>query len=387
MELLNEQQPFHPFSPVYNSLSSTPVAPSPASFPNAPHDIDGTVPYYMAIQGDTLVFYWAVINGTAVFLAAIRSHGHETYVTSSSSTANYGLVPGQGEGRRERKSGQRHRGSSSAGGSGGNNNGREPLSQGKGKEPGRLTFDCPFHKLDPFRHGRCGTYGLTSFSRVKQHLSRVHLCTGLYYCLNCREEWSSDQAWGAHLANQGVCQFVPIEQTSMLFRSEYESLRSDPRISDYEKWYHMWRTLFPWHAPPSSPYVEPAGIEVMASLRSQMEARLPTIIAPWLVQNGINPTNDVVSSLANTIVSQLLPPNNEALPWTLNNYQITLSNSQPQLPTESHYDGGPTTHPTELPSLQPSQSPIPSFNTMYSDQTDQDLDDYGGQPHYYYHQQ
>jgi len=116
---------------------------------------------------------------------------------------------------------------------------------------------CPYYKLDPNRHRRCYGHILTTPSRVKQHLLRVH--TAPVYCPRCLDTFTDEISLSQHLRDSNPCRLNQGNPPSGLTEKEVSRLRS--RVgknykSDREHWYWIFGVLFPDAPKPESPYID-----------------------------------------------------------------------------------------------------------------------------------
>jgi hypothetical protein len=130
---------------------------------------------------------------------------------------------------------------------------------------GRL-LACPYCKYDPTRYSErnieeknyrgCSSIYLTSISRVKQHLYRVHKRPD-YYCACCFNLFQDEAALSAHSRIRPACEVkeacfaekMATEQVNLIKRRTIGKTPS-------ETWFEIYKILFP-HAPlPETPYVE-----------------------------------------------------------------------------------------------------------------------------------
>ena len=130
---------------------------------------------------------------------------------------------------------------------------------------GRL-LACPYCKYDPTRYSErnieernyrgCSSIYLTSISRVKQHLYRVHKRPD-YYCACCFSVYQDEAALSAHSRLRPACEVkeacftekMATEQVNLIKRRTIGKTPS-------ETWFEIYKILFPYAPLPETPYVE-----------------------------------------------------------------------------------------------------------------------------------
>ncbi|KAH6962426.1 hypothetical protein BKA56DRAFT_679234 [Ilyonectria sp. MPI-CAGE-AT-0026] len=172
--------------------------------------------------------------------------------TSGPKRRNSGGGDDQGRGKKSRSENHNDNTPSGGDGAGGDGNGggnpeENDISNTPGNTPPPKHFACPFYKLDPEKHKkRCAHPVLTSWSRVFQHINRVHV-PKLEHCPKCRLTFPGKN--GENLKNAhcrlSSCQRADILQTGILLAEEYNKLKNIRAKSDVEKWIEGWHRLFP----------------------------------------------------------------------------------------------------------------------------------------------
>ncbi|CZR58498.1 uncharacterized protein PAC_08390 [Phialocephala subalpina] len=127
-------------------------------------------------------------------------------------------------------------------------------------------YACHFHKHDPeyfstneatrMRYKSCGAKGWTEICRLKEHLYRVH--KDLPKCDKCQKEFKKPEDLKAHLRekNESACQLqreVPSKGISPEIAKELHK-RPKHTMTDEQRWFAIWRLLFPHEELPESPY-------------------------------------------------------------------------------------------------------------------------------------
>lgn len=164
---------------------------------------------------------------------------------------------------------------------------RPPSKKQRARDPnpGRATrqLACLFWKLDPSTHRECFKLTLKDTSRLKQHLNRKHAPE--YYCERCLIVLPNEEAHREHIKPTVMaclpktCTFpgITYQQRGQL------SKKSDPRQSEIQRWYSMWKIVFPDQPPPASPYIDTELSEDMCRFMEFAQAQGPVIIATELM--------------------------------------------------------------------------------------------------------
>ncbi|KAK2484218.1 hypothetical protein H9L39_06010 [Fusarium oxysporum f. sp. albedinis] len=171
----------------------------------------------------------------------------------------------------------------------------------KGKGRDGCYYVCPFYALDSDRFYHCGTYGLTSFSRVKEHIGREHYFREEHhYCEDCCQAWSTKKDSDNHKKN---CQSSGINQTSILSKEQYTFIGKEGRkATDKQKWGKMWEYLFP-NLPLPSCYA----IDLESRVKMYMWTIFPFMFIELMEGLGCHVSVEFATHFAITIVNQLFP--------------------------------------------------------------------------------
>lgn len=142
----------------------------------------------------------------------------------------------------------------------------ESRSQTRSPEGGRR-WACPFYVRSPeqFRSSKaCAGLGFPDISRLKEHLYRCH--SQKASCPRCRSSFGDTTEMIAHMRYPESCK-LEVDDTQDAVKkgigvAAMESLRSRKRTVHQrheDRWYEIWRIVFPGHSPPSSPceYLRP----------------------------------------------------------------------------------------------------------------------------------
>lgn len=123
-------------------------------------------------------------------------------------------------------------------------------------------FACPYYRRDPSRKPSstsCAYPGFPTIFRVKEHLYRKHKATDAK-CSRCLETYPSEDALEVHQRSLEACQLRNQAQPQGFTKEQEKRLRSRKRssthISDEEKWYEVYRILFPEETKMPNPYID-----------------------------------------------------------------------------------------------------------------------------------
>ncbi|KAF8859740.1 hypothetical protein BDZ45DRAFT_350132 [Acephala macrosclerotiorum] len=175
---------------------------------------------------------------------------------------------GGGSGRRggKRTPGDRDFHNNTGGGDGNENDPKRSRSDPPQSPPIQKWFACHFHKHDPayfstneatrMRYKTCGAGGWDDIYRLKEHLYRVH--KDLPKCDKCQKEFKKPEQLKAHLREQteGACQLQQEIPSKGISPEIFKELHKRPKhtMTDEERWFAIWRLLFPNEELPESPY-------------------------------------------------------------------------------------------------------------------------------------
>ncbi|KAJ2982225.1 hypothetical protein NUW58_g6490 [Xylaria curta] len=125
----------------------------------------------------------------------------------------------------------------------------------------RLTFACPFYLHNKEAHRGCLNYELKRIVDVRQHIYRSHVQSS--YCSRCGIEFQDDHNYSqrdAHITegNCAVNSNIPLHTGAT---SDQLGNMSNPAThgrgaNDEERWYSIWRIMFPGDDDPPSPYID-----------------------------------------------------------------------------------------------------------------------------------
>jgi len=142
---------------------------------------------------------------------------------------------------------------------------REALEAGHGSIPDvgskkvkgsdQKMLACPYWKKDRRTFFQCAKLQLKEVKNVKQHLNRKH--TRKIRCPKCQDEFETEADCNHHVRFVS-CQVQDEVEDSGISRDQVEELskKGPARQTQWDRWYVVWRVVFPQLAPPSSPYLE-----------------------------------------------------------------------------------------------------------------------------------
>ncbi|CAG9982354.1 unnamed protein product [Clonostachys byssicola] len=174
------------------------------------------------------------------------------------------------------------------------------------------SLSCPFYKYAPMRHWRCyRKYTFKRASDVKFHIQRVHL-VGEHYCVICFKEFDNAQQLQDHNHIPDFC-CLPLQGPERLFQETFDELaRAMAHVrgsSDADKWYVMYRHIFPNASVPTSPYVSLTFDEPLAIMREHAlyHERLYGGLMAELRRHGIPLGGIHLPSLQDGLINAALP--------------------------------------------------------------------------------
>ncbi|KAI1775347.1 hypothetical protein F4818DRAFT_416354 [Hypoxylon cercidicola] len=145
-------------------------------------------------------------------------------------------------------------------------------------------FACHFYKMNQHLYVVCGNNGYGTISHLAEHLRKEH---GLNErsCRVCWMSFSDPEALAAHNRGTGsmVCRATggtPICELRI----------PKTRIGDYDRWFWIWKALFPRFQKPESPYWESLNSveQYYTGLRQSLLAQLMQTHSPRVVEEVMN---------------------------------------------------------------------------------------------------
>ncbi|KAK8028324.1 chromatin remodeling complex subunit [Apiospora marii] len=140
-------------------------------------------------------------------------------------------------------------------------------TQSRGSSTKHSLFACSFFKRDKRLYSACSNTRISSIGHLAEHLRKFH-CRGEACCHSCWITFEDMGVLEAH-ATDGTCQ-----PTNGKAPDTLEMPRTKNR-SPWDKWYDIFRQLFPGVDPPDSPYwqsYEPTAAELVAYIRTNLPA-------------------------------------------------------------------------------------------------------------------
>ena len=163
---------------------------------------------------------------------------------------------------------------------------------------GRL-LACPYCKYDPIRYSECNieekayrgcsSSYLSTISRLKQHLYRVHRRPE-FYCRSCFQVFQSENQLDIHSRTRPSC--LPCESRfaeKMTVEQMSSVKRRKPGKSPADTWFVIFRILFPEAPLPESPYVDSVSVDAIRAFMDHFQRRAQAIL--WgLIQEQLGST-------------------------------------------------------------------------------------------------
>ncbi|RYO86957.1 hypothetical protein DL766_005562 [Monosporascus sp. MC13-8B] len=212
-------------------------------------------------------------NPSATDASQKGQNGHQQPGEGGSST--------QGGQRGKRKSSRTHGAGSDDRAEEGDDDGDQPRPHKAKKLPTsselRRRFACPFYKRYPERFRGCGLADYENPSRVKQHITRRHLCP--IYCSICFCEFENEELKDMHVRRQNCSITTPVKFIYAT-RGQVEQLRKRRTLKTHrETWNAIFGILFPGDPLPGSPYLDATVFQDVNLLRELFLAQAPTALA------------------------------------------------------------------------------------------------------------
>lgn len=146
------------------------------------------------------------------------------------------------------------------------------------------TLACPYLKKDPIAHHGCSNYRLSRIRDVRQHIYRRH--TPNFYCQRClNTDFQDNQSLQSHIIagtchrEDSVAPFLSLHQQRQLSR------KSNPRLSEEDKWFAIWKILFVTAQQPLSAYIDTSLTGDMRGFREYCLARGPAALTEQIESN------------------------------------------------------------------------------------------------------
>jgi hypothetical protein len=163
-----------------------------------------------------------------------------------------------------------------------------PDRKGRRGRASLMSFDgrllaCPYCKFDPIRYSEanveeknyrgCSSCYLTSISRLKQHLYRVHKRPD-HHCVSCFDIFDSKDMLDAHTRARPPCELQdPQFSEKMTFEQCTLVKRRAVCQNQSETWFAIYEILFPGSPRPASAYADSVSPEMVQSFIDHFNRR------------------------------------------------------------------------------------------------------------------
>ncbi|KAK6852896.1 hypothetical protein PG995_011447 [Apiospora arundinis] len=150
----------------------------------------------------------------------------------------------------------------------------------------RKLLACPFWKSDARRYRECFKLKLDGIPRVKQHISRSHYHEN--HCEKCKAVFAESIQLQAHLEHE-QCQWRGLEVLEGITHQQRSSLtkKSKTQHSESERWFAIWKLIFPGRQSPSSAYMDPELSEDLSEFRLYSQVHGMRILMEELEREGL----------------------------------------------------------------------------------------------------
>ena len=153
---------------------------------------------------------------------------------------------------------------------------------------GRL-LACPYCKYDPIRfsehnidekHYRgCSSSYLSTISRLKQHLYRVHRRPE-FYCRSCFHVFQSEDQLDIHTRTRPSCEPCEPKFAEKMTVEQMASVkRRKPGKTPSDTWFAIFRILFPEAPLPESPYADSVSADAIRAFMDHFHRRAQAILS------------------------------------------------------------------------------------------------------------
>jgi len=125
---------------------------------------------------------------------------------------------------------------------------------------------CPFWKKDPVTYSRCYRLGLKEVKHVKQHLRRNHRAA--IRCPRCQQVFPDRESCDRHIRDEDCDRGARVLDEGISESQVNELGRKGPSsLNQEQRWYAVWRIVFPGIEPPASPYMDDDLNEELSAFR------------------------------------------------------------------------------------------------------------------------
>jgi hypothetical protein len=195
---------------------------------------------------------------------------------------------------------------------------------------GRL-LACPYYKYNPIRfsehniqekHYRgCSSGYLSTISRLKQHLYRVHRRPE-FYCRSCFQVFQSEDELDVHTRTRPSCEpCAPKFAEKMTVEQMAGVKRRKPGKTPSDTWFAIFRILFPEASLPESPYADSVSTNAIRAFMDHFQRRGQALLS-GLIHEQLGSTlvlhsdqqrilDSALESAIAQLVMQIAPANQE----------------------------------------------------------------------------
>lgn len=153
---------------------------------------------------------------------------------------------------------------------------------------GRL-LACPYCKYDPIRFSErniderpyrgCSSSYLSTISRLKQHLYRVHRRPE-FYCRSCFQVFDAESRLDVHTRTRPPCEPCKPKFTEKMTAEQMANVkRRKPGKTPSETWFAIFQILFPEAPLPESPYVDSVCTDAIRAFLDHFHRRAQAILS------------------------------------------------------------------------------------------------------------
>jgi len=153
---------------------------------------------------------------------------------------------------------------------------------------GRL-LACPYYKYNPIRFSEhniqekpyrgCSSSYLSTISRLKQHLYRVHRRPE-FYCRSCFQVFQSEDELDIHTRTRPSCEpCAPKFAEKMTVEQMASVKRRKPGKTPSDTWFAIFRILFPEASLPESPYADSVSTSAIRAFMDHFQRRGQAILS------------------------------------------------------------------------------------------------------------
>ena len=180
------------------------------------------------------------------------------------------------------------------------------IRMANGPDERKRRLACPFYKRYPEEFHEYGCKDYENTSRIKQHLTKRHRQPNL--CPSCHREFRDYAVMANHIRERN-CEMRPQATVICVSRRQEEQLKNrSTQKTDKERWYAIFKILFPGHPLPSSPYLDAEvsrDINLVIELfQAQAPAAFNRAIEETLPEHLHNTYGDDIAHIMRTVSSE-----------------------------------------------------------------------------------